>query len=101
MPKKVAPTQDARGFFAPALAIKGFVEDHFWSVVILFGLVFMAGLIGIDMRRRMWADELITFYVARHTSLQEIINASLDRCDLTPPLYSLLVHFILPWAPTE
>jgi hypothetical protein len=96
-----SPTHVTRSSFAAVRAIKVFVEEHFWSIVILFGLVFTAGFIGIDTRKKMWADELITLYVARQTSLRQIINASLDGCDLTPPLYSFLVHVILSWVPID
>jgi len=101
MTKTAVPTQQTRNSYRAVGAIRTFVEGHFWSIVILFGVVFLAGLIGVDIRKKMWADELITFYVARQASLREIVNASLDGCDLTPPLYSIVVHFLLAWMPSD
>src|SRR5689334_423993 len=49
-----------------------------------------------DARRPMWVDELYTLNVARQPSVPAIIQAIRARADNAPPLYPLLVHYLLP-----
>ena len=51
-----------------------------------------------DVRMKMWNDEIITLYVAQQGSPGEIVAATKDGMDATPPLYPILVSTILPGA---
>jgi hypothetical protein len=82
-------------------AIEAAFEAHFWRWALLFGIGFVACTIGIDLRKKMWIDELYTLYMARQAGLREIVRATLDGCDGASPLYAMIVHGILPWVRNE
>ena len=68
---------------------------------VLFAIVFLSCTIAIDLRSRMWIDELYTLQMARLTSSGDIVRATLEGADGAPPLYAILVHAILPVVRSE
>ena len=71
-------------------------ERQFWRWSALFiGFLFVT-LIVRDIRTKLWTDEFFTLFMARQGGAEAIVNASLDGLDGTPPLYPLIVHFLLP-----
>ncbi len=77
------------------------LDRHFFTCVIAFTIVFFACSIAVDLRMKMWTDELLTLTMAQQASATEIVKATWEGCDGPPPLYSIVVHAILPWIPTE
>ena len=53
------------------------------------------------VRDKMWIDELYTLHMSQQASPGEIVKATLEGCDGAAPLYAMIVHAILPWAPQE
>ena len=49
----------------------------------------------------MWADELFTTFTARQANVHEIVQAIKEGCDGPPPLYAILVHFLIPIVKNE
>src|SRR5438270_6839778 len=47
-------------------------------------------------REKMWLDEFYTLYMAHQPTASEIARATMDGADAAPPLYSILVHSLLP-----
>ena len=72
--------------------INASLEKHYWRWVFLFTLIFFACSIVRDLRTTMWFDELFTLYLAKLGSPQEIIAFN----DASPPLYPIIVHWLLP-----
>ena len=72
--------------------INASLEKHYWRWVFVFTLIFFAVSIVRDLRTTMWFDELFTLYLAKLGSAQEIIAFN----DASPPLYPIIVHWLLP-----
>ena len=72
--------------------INASLDKHYWRWVFVFALVFFAVSIVRDLRTTMWFDELFTLYLAKLGSAQEIIAFN----DASPPLYPIIVHWLLP-----
>jgi hypothetical protein len=72
--------------------INASLEKHYWRWVFLFTLIFFACSIVRDLRTTLWFDELFTLYLAKLGSPQEIIAFN----DASPPLYPIIVHWLLP-----
>lgn len=77
------------------------LERHFWRWAALFLLVFLACSIAIDLRIKMWMDELFTLYVAKQDGLSGIIRAIIEGCDGSPPIYAMIAQKILPLTAHE
>jgi hypothetical protein len=78
--------------------ISAFLERHFRLCAALFVGVFLLCSIVIDVRTKMWLDEIYTLITAQQANLGEIVKATLEGCDGAPPLYAMMVHAILPWV---
>jgi mannosyltransferase len=74
---------------------RGF-ERQFWRWSVLFIMLLFAALIVRDIRTKLWTDEFFTLFMAREAGAEAIVNASLDGLDSAPPLYPIIVHFLLP-----
>jgi hypothetical protein len=80
-------------------SLEAFVEKYYWAVGSgLVGAIFIY-LLYKDMRLHLWLDEIFTLYMAKLGSVSEIIDATRNGIDLTPPLYNVLAHLLLPIAP--
>jgi hypothetical protein len=80
-------------------SLEAFVEKYYWAVGSgLVGAIFIY-LLYKDMRLHLWLDEIFTLYMVRLGSVSEIIDATRNGVDLTPPLYNVLAHLLLPIAP--
>ena len=77
------------------------VERHFWLFAWLFAVLFLTAAIAIDIRTKLWMDEILTLHMAQQGGPGEIVKATLDGCDNSPPLYAMIVHAILPWVRNE
>ena len=79
-----------------ATPVNSLLDSSFvtWSAVFL--LLFLVCSVAEDLRLRMWNDEIVTLYVARQGSPSEIVKATREGMDATPPLYPMLVSAILP-----
>src|ERR1035438_8140786 len=77
------------------------VERHFWLFAALFAILFLASAIAIDIRTKLWMDEILTLHMAQQGGPGEIVKATLEGCDVSPPLYAMIVHAILPWVRNE
>ena len=92
-----APLPDyASSLAGVARRIDSAAERHFWRCTLVFLLVFTACAIALDFRMKMWNDEVVTLYVAQQGSPAEIVAATKDGMDATPPLYPIMVAAILP-----
>ena len=72
------------------------VARHFVSIGALLVLFVLACGIVRDTREKMWLDEFYTLFMARQAGASEIAHATVEGADGAPPLYSLIVHSILP-----
>jgi hypothetical protein len=72
------------------------LEQHFWRCVVVFLAVLLACSVLHDLNRKLWLDEFFTLYVARQGSPTEIVKATMEGADATPPLYPILVSWVLP-----
>jgi len=77
--------------------INASLEKHYWRWAFLFTLIFFACSIVRDLRATLWFDELFTLYLAKLGSAQEIIAFN----DASPPLYPIIVHWLLPIVGNE
>ncbi len=77
------------------------LEQHFWRWASAFLLALLISSIATDIRSKMWMDELLTLYVAQQAGPAQIIKAIKEGCDGSPPLYSIIVHTILPIVKNE
>ena len=80
--------------------VDSLLESGFWPVAIALTLILFAVLVSMDFHLKLWTDELITLHLARLPELSQIASAAKDGADATPPLYTLLVHSILPYSPS-
>ncbi|MGO9239296.1 MAG: hypothetical protein ACLQBJ_00670 [Bryobacteraceae bacterium] len=72
------------------------LERHFWRWAALFVVLLLACSIVKDVQVKMWSDEIITVYLARQANAAAIVQSSVEGCDVAPPLYTIIVHSILP-----
>lgn len=73
------------------------LDRHFWkwaSVIVAISLLFS---IYLDVHLKMWVDEFYTLLIAKQANVHELVKAISEGCDGQPPLYSILVHYILHW----
>ena len=77
------------------------LDHYFWAWAIALTVLLLACSIVVDLRQKMWVDELYTLTMAQQPSAAEIIRATWEGCDGMPPLYAIVVHFILPWIRSE
>ncbi len=69
--------------------------------VLLIGLPLAALLLVRLVRQPMWLDEFYTCFIAWQPSVTESIKAVKEGCDVSPPLYAILVqlgHYIFGWS---
>ena len=84
-----------------AHTISALLSRYYWFIVSFFTTVLMILAMVVDFRRKLWLDELYTLFSANQKSIWDIIKASLEGCDVAPPLYAILVHALLPLIPSE
>jgi hypothetical protein len=77
------------------------LESHFWRWTALAATLFLLFMIVIDVRKKLWIDELVTVYMAKLGGPVEIVRASAEGVDVSPPLYSILVQAVLPVVGNE
>jgi hypothetical protein len=87
-----SPIRDRFGLASLTDKINASLEKHFWRWASLFTIIFLVCSIARDLRTRLWFDELFTLYLAKLGSPQEIVSFN----DLSPPLYPIIVHWLLP-----
>lgn len=68
------------------------IETHYWRWVSVFTILFLACSIARDLKTKLWFDELFTLYLAKLASPADIIAFN----DASPPLYPIIVHWLLP-----
>ena len=71
------------------------LERHFWRWAALFVVLLLACSIAIDLREKMWNDELFTLAMAQQGGPAEIVKAAAAGWD-TVPLYAIIVRSLLP-----
>ncbi len=71
------------------------LDRRFWVCAAVFLVLFLACFLALDLRLKMWNDELFTLYVAQQGSARGIISAIEQGMDGTPPLYPILVSRLL------
>ena len=81
--------------------VDGVLERSFWPIVIALTAILFAVLLMADFQLKLWNDELIGLFVARSPSLSQIAAMTMAGADATPPLYSVMVHTLLPYSPSE
>ena len=74
------------------------LASHFWSYAAVFLLLFLTCSIAQDLRLKMWNDEIVTLYVSQQGTPIEIVKATKDGMDATPPLYPVIVSAIRPFV---
>ena len=67
------------------------LEKHFWRWAALFTILFFICSIVRNLRVTLWFDELMTLYVAKLATVEAILGIN----DASPPLYPLIVHWLL------
>jgi len=87
-----SPIRDRFGLVQLTDKTNTYLEKHFWPLVSLFTIIFLACSIARDLRTKLWFDELFTLYLAKLASPLDIINFN----DTSPPLYPIIVHWLLP-----
>ncbi len=74
------------------------LASHFWSYAAVLLLLFLACSIAQDLRLKMWNEEIVTLYVSQQGTPIEIVKATKDGMDATPPLYPVIVSAIRPFV---
>ena len=92
-----SPFRDPFGVVRLADKLNASFERHFWRWASLFTLMFFVVSIVRDLRTRFWFDELFTLHLAKLASAREIIAFN----DASPPLYPIIVHWLLPIVGSE
>jgi hypothetical protein len=92
-----SPIRDRFGVVRLADKVIASLEKHFWWWATGFTLLFLAASIVRDLRTTLWFDELFTLHLAKLASPQEIIAFN----DASPPLYPIIVHWLLPIVGNE
>jgi hypothetical protein len=77
------------------------LERHFWRWTALAVTMLLLSMIVIDLRKKLWIDELVTVYMAKQDGPAEIVRATAEGVDVSPPLYSILVQAVLPLVGSE
>ena len=77
------------------------LERRFWPIVITLTAILAAVLLATDFQLKLWNDELISLNIARSPGFRQIATMTLAGADATPPLYTVLVHCLLPYSPSE
>lgn len=77
------------------------LERQGWGWAWCIVLTFFALSLVKDVKILMWADELFTTFTARQPNVYEIVQAIKEGCDGPPPLYAILVHFLIPIVKNE
>ena len=77
------------------------IHRHYFLIGSILVLLMAAGFIARDARDKMWMDELFTLLMGGQPNFAEIVHASMDGVDTAPPLYSTIVHSVLPWVRNE
>lgn len=76
---------------SPGYAVRGISsiqpepDRHFWRYALVFILLFSACALALDLRMKMWNDEVVRRYVAQQGSPAKIVAATKDGMDATPP----------------
>ena len=91
------PIRDWFGVVRLAEKIDASLEQHFWRWASAFVLLFLAASIARDLRTALWFDELFTLHLAKLASARAIIGFN----DASPPLYPIIVHWLLPIVGNE
>ncbi len=71
------------------------IERYYWFITVFIASVQFILTIIIDIRRKLWIDEIYTLFSARQGNIAEIFQAIVEGCDTSPPLYAMMVHFLL------
>jgi len=95
------PVGSSRGFARAFERIDSVLDAAFWPATLAVSAALFAFFLAADFRLGLWNDELITLSVARLPGASEIAGATMQGADMTPPLYALIVHAILPFSPSE
>jgi hypothetical protein len=77
------------------------LESHLWFWAVLFVVLFLASVIAKDVRTPMWVDELLTLHMSQQAGPAEMVKATLEGIDGSPPLYAMIVRAILPVVKNE
>src|SRR4051812_49358470 len=90
----------ARNFgcdYCVRMNIDAALERHFWRWAAVLSVLLLACSLANDIRRKMWTDEFFTLYMAQQDGFDAIVKATANGSDGAPPLYSTVVHSILPF----
>ena len=77
--------------FRPGDRVNSTLERHTWGFASVLLLLFLACCTIEDLHIKMWNDEILTLYVAQQVSPVEIVKATKEGMDTTPPLYPIIV----------
>ena len=91
-----SPTSDQAAARSWSERITSALDKNFWKYAFAFLLLFLVCAVVEDLRLKMWNDEIVTLYVAQQGSPAEIVQATKEGMDTTPPLYPIIVSVILP-----
>ena len=88
---------------SPGLAdnVRTALQKHFWFWGVVLVSVALVFSVIRDLRMRLWLDEIFTIYMARQPNITQIIKATREGCDGAPPLYAIIVHWLLPIVRNE
>lgn len=70
-------------------------ERHRFFLLVVVSCVYFAVTSLLASRKPMWSDELFTLYIARLSSLSEILAALSTGADQNPPSYYFVTHVFL------
>jgi hypothetical protein len=88
-------------FSRTADRVSASLDRHFKLLSAILILVLLVWAIHVDLRQKMWVDELYTLHMATQPTLADIVHATIEGADGAPPLYSMIVHMIHPWIASD
>ena len=74
---------------------------HEWRWVFGCIMALLVLALAVDLRQKMWLDELYTFYTASQANPVEVVRALMEGTDGMPPAYSILVNLLLHVSPID
>jgi len=70
-----------------------FLLDRKWPwLLVAFAVVFLVWTVTFDIRRPMWNDEILTFYVSQQPTLSGVWKALMTGADQQPPAFYLVIR---------
>ena len=73
--------------------VAAFLEAHPWAIFAIIGLLYLVYLATHATARRLWHDELFTYYIAQAPTFGQMLQQT-RTVDLNPPLYYIAARAV-------